>query len=397
MRTFGDQLQRYRGLGPGFDFLRIGLASLIVVIHSYWLAGSTGIRGTHLWFLEYALVPMFFALSGFLISGSASRLSLGNFLINRGLRIIPALGVDVFFCALIVGPIFTTVSLAHYFSSPDFFRYFLNVTGWIHYALPGVFLHNPSTQVNMGLWTVPYEMLCYALISALILAGGMKRPALTALATLAFMLIGVLTEWFAPSLPALAFDIGHFFFVSRGGQTITTFLLGILTYQLRDHIPYSRALMLLCVAICVAGALLMHSGDIERVANRFVMLPALVYLTMWIGLTPVPVPALFRSGDYSYGVYLYHGPVLQILVTLLPGVMLVPPYGPLALVALGLPCVALFAAFSWHFVEKPILGLRKKFSFVAKVRGVAAAQEATIAATPVKGTEHDFAGARSAT
>lgn len=40
------------------------------------------------------------------------------------------------------------------------------------------------------------------------------------------------------------------------------------------------------------------------------------------------------------------------------------------LIGIGLPLVALLAAFSWHFIEKRIIALRKKFSFVARVRGV---------------------------
>ena len=35
---------------------------------------------------------------------------------------------------------------------------------------------------------------------------------------------------------------------------------------------------------------------------------------------------------------------------------------------LVVPMIMLFAAFSWHFIEKPILKMRKKFSFVAQVR-----------------------------
>jgi peptidoglycan/LPS O-acetylase OafA/YrhL len=45
-------------------------------------------------------------------------------------------------------------------------------------------------------------------------------------------------------------------------------------------------------------------------------------------------------------------------------------FGALLLLAIGLPVVFLVACGSWHFVEKPILSLRKRFSFVARVRGV---------------------------
>jgi peptidoglycan/LPS O-acetylase OafA/YrhL len=95
-----------------------------------------------------------------------------------------------------------------------------------------------------------------------------------------------------------------------------------------------------------------------------------MYLTIWIGLTPVPIPKLFHSGDYSYGIYLYHDPILQIIIAMLPLSLITGTGGWVLLVGLGLPIVACLAAFSWHNIEKPVLSLRKKFSFVAQMRAV---------------------------
>jgi peptidoglycan/LPS O-acetylase OafA/YrhL len=69
-------------------------------------------------------------------------------------------------------------------------------------------------------------------------------------------------------------------------------------------------------------------------------------------------------------VYLYHDPFLQIIIALFPAVVAIKLWGPIALFALGLPVAFGIAFLSWNLVEKPILALRKKFSFVAKVRGV---------------------------
>ena len=83
------------------------------------------------------------------------------------------------------------------------------------------------------------------------------------------------------------------------------------------------------------------------------------------------LPAIFKKGDYSYGVYLYHDPFLQILMTLFPTLFLGTRTGAIALFIVGL-CIAMaVATFSWHFIEKPILHMRKKYSFVATARGAA--------------------------
>ena len=70
---------------------------------------------------------------------------------------------------------------------------------------------------------------------------------------------------------------------------------------------------------------------------------------------------IYHRGDYSYGVYLYGYPIQQAIVTVAPSVT-----SPLLHFAITLPLVTLVAVFSWHCIEKPILRLRKKFSFTAR-------------------------------
>lgn len=378
MITFEQTLAKTKGIGPGFDFLRIGLATSIVLVHAALQTGRNGYRDTPLWFIEYALVPMFFALSGFLVAGSAQRLSLGNFLINRGLRIIPALAVDIVFCALIVGPLMTTVDWRAYFSDADFYKYFLNVTGWIHYSLPGVFKDHFNTRVNGALWTVPYEMFCYIIMSFLIITKWVRRPLHVFGLTMAVLVAGLFFSRFGHHFGPLqsTFD---FVFVFRGGQLLVTFLIGIMFYQLKDKIPYSWTLFSACAALCLITSLVLDKTAIGSVPNRFILLPCLVYMTVFLGLTRIPVPKIVRTGDYSYGVYLYHDPLLQIAISLLPAGIIAGAFGWPALAIVGLVAVSLFAAFSWHMIEKPILGLRKKFSFVARVRGVANASDDSVA------------------
>jgi len=91
MKSIGAVLDDSRGLGKGFDFLRLALALGVASYHIIQI--STGTKEFHgpADVLVYGILIMFFGLSGFLIAGSAQRLTLKNFLINRGLRIFPAL------------------------------------------------------------------------------------------------------------------------------------------------------------------------------------------------------------------------------------------------------------------------------------------------------------------
>jgi peptidoglycan/LPS O-acetylase OafA/YrhL len=323
---------------------------------------------------------MFFALSGFLVTGSAMRLSLKNFLINRGLRILPALAVDIVVCALIIGPLMTKLPLSQYFSGIDFFKYFWNVTGWIHYSLPGVFKDHINQRVNGALWTVPFEMFCYFLMSLLIITRWVRQP----LGVIGFVLFLIAAKYivshFGGRIPEDENSTLSFIFDSNGTRLLVTFLLGILAFQIKHRIPYSWPIFTLCCGVCAAAAFGHDRTTLTRIlSNDFALLLPLVYMTCFLGVTQIPVPKFVHSGDYSYGIYLYHDPFLQVIISLFPALVFRPVFGVPTLFLLGLPVVAVVATCSWHFVEKPILGLRKRFSFVARVRGVAGQTDAGVA------------------
>ena len=374
-------LDRNKGLGPGFDFVRIALSLAVAADHSFRLTNNEWILSTPLWFGEYCLVPMFFALSGFLISGSAMRLSLGNFLINRGLRIVPALAVDVVICAIIIGPLVTTYTMGTYFSDARFYTYFLNIVGYIHYLLPGVFETHPNPRVNVSLWTVCYEIICYIFMATLIFKRWIRKPAYVFSGIMAILIFGMVFERQMPSwnLPGPVAMALNYVFVVRGSQQLLAFLMGVLLYQLRGSIPYSKGLFFVCCAISVVGMFYLNMDDVDRVDSRFVFLPALVYITVFLGLTRIPIPQFLHRGDYSYGIYLYHCPIIQVVIGIIPAIALFPGYGALVVDLIVFPAVFGIAFCSWHFIEKPILKLRKKFSFVARVRGVATEKELSVA------------------
>jgi peptidoglycan/LPS O-acetylase OafA/YrhL len=367
MQTLGSALDEQKGYGQGFDFLRIFLATAIIAWHTASLTGHLEMaRASGFWFFEYALVPMFFVLSGFLVAGSGMRLSTKNFILNRTARIVPALFADIVFAALLIGPLVTTLPAALYFTSPTFLTYFLNIAGWVHYALPGVFAGNPSPDVNGALWTVPYEIGCYVIFAALMISGAIKRPRFVVLFTYFILVVAVplsvmtslrtnpaasFLEWAAQEL-----------FLQRGSLLWPAFLIGVVLYQLRYHVPFSKA-----AAIGVVGAAIIAStvGDFtllfDNPAVHVVALPLLAYLTVMIGLSPMPRLPGFQTGDYSYGLYLYHVPFLQLLIHYFPQAWTGDRWWTLFLA--GFPLALTAAVVSWHLIEYPVLKLRKRFSF----------------------------------
>jgi peptidoglycan/LPS O-acetylase OafA/YrhL len=290
---------------------------------------------------------MFFALSGFLVTGSYFRTkNIRQFVLLRVLRIVPALGVEVALCALILGSLLTTWSLQDYYTNSMFWSYFANVVGYIHFHLPGVFLDNPEPGfVNRSLWTVPSELECYiALVGAAIV--GLLRVRMLFFLALVF---GHIEETFGFVHYLIRGEALRTFDFERPvgpHMLVLCFLAGVFIFLCKDRIVHSWTLMLASLG---GSILLLELGA----PSHLIPIPV-AYATVALGLSNPPRLWLVRSGDYSYGIYLYAFPVQQTVANLFPHLR--EWYWN---VAVALPATLLFAAFSWHYVEKHALKLRR--------------------------------------
>lgn len=362
--SIGAGLERFSGVGPGFDLLRVVLASGVVVWHCFPLTTGDArlVDATPLWFLVNVFVPMFFVVSGFLVTGSAHRVALGPYLLNRVARIVPALLCVVALSALVIGPLVTTRPPGAYLADPLVARYFGNVVGLVAYALPGVFEGLPTPSVvNGSLWTVRFEYACYIGLGGLVLLGLARRWWPYALAYLLLMLVAA---WLAVACAAGA-EAGATLPIGEGilpqaMKVLPYFLLGSLLYVLRDRVPFDGRLALLSAAAIPLVGLFGEAAWLKLPLFWLALAPVLAYLTVWLGLARLPKLEILGGGDFSYGIYLYHFPILQLLVPWTG----VRDWWLLALMA-ALP-VLLVAAASWHLVEKPALVLRKRFSLAGR-------------------------------
>jgi peptidoglycan/LPS O-acetylase OafA/YrhL len=330
----------------GFDYLRVGLATSILIIHCWIVCG--GFQMVNAMFLSPArplirwILPGFFALSGFLVAGSLERCrTLGMFLGLRILRIYPALAVEVVLSAFILGPLVTSFGLHQYFHNHLFYIYLRNVFGDVHFALPGVFSNNPlAATVNGQLWTIPFELGCYLTMAVLTVLGVRRWRVLAPLS--------VVTLCVAYAFVTLIHHHGVLVPVPgalNGALLIATFLSGVTIYLYKDIVPYSRAV---CLGAVLATCLCL---GIFKWGDFFAPFPA-AYVTVYIGLCN-PSTKLLRGADYSYGIFLYSFPVQQACYYYIPFART-----PIGNFLVGLPATLLIAAFSWHSIEMPAQKLR---------------------------------------
>ncbi len=351
--TLVERMEATGSRSSGFNYLRIILAVSIVAWHSIQTSYGEGAVYTALLsparpFIA-ALLPMFFALSGFLVAGSLQRSAgLASFMGLRFLRIFPALLVETLLSAIILGLITTKDSLRSYFSNPDFLRYLLNMIGDIHYHLPGVFQDNPLPQiVNVQLWTVAYELECYIVLGILALFGITLHTYRLLGCVVLFQIIVVIYEIYQ----------GHFHdtpMIVQGPVLVATFLAGVALFNLRHAIIYSP--WLFAFALCaLIGALRFRQGD------YCIAFPA-AYVTIYIGLLDPPARFLRKVGDLSYGIFLYGFPIQQFITTW--GQWTHRWYINLAF---ALPVIGAIASASWNIIEKPTLSLKKHLNFLGPI------------------------------
>ncbi len=345
--TIHDRLEAAGGRPSGFDYLRVILATGVVFFHSvnltlYPYASFYSLPNLLLPF-EPMILPMFFALSGFLVAGSLARSrTLVSFLGLRAIRILPALLVETVLCAVVLGLVFTTLPVGDYLKSPVFAHYFLNIIGDIHFYLPGVFAANPFHYVNLQLWTVPWEMRCYLAIGVLVAVGLGKRKGLVFGVAL-LVTVGIFVHH------ALHHGFGKYNFDTPGVVLVQSFLYGVCIYLFRHRLAWNFWVM----AVCLAAFLLLTSPMFGAWGAYLAALPG-SYVTVYLGLLQPRRSAIVSSGDYSYGIYLYGFPVQQALVALF-GRPLMPWYLNFCIAFL---IVVLLAVVSWHLFEKHANKLR---------------------------------------
>ena len=315
----------------GFDLLRLLFAALVAVDHgiSAHSAGQARLG-------DYAL-DGFFLLSGFLVTRSWFRLeSFPRFAWHRFLRIMPGFWVCLVVVAFVAAPVAALLQgmspLVPFTGTPSAWDYVFQNAGLliVHFDIAGILADLPKEDsFNGALWTLAFEAFCYAVVGVLGALGLLRRRPVLVPAAAGVLL--VLTAMQEAGLPVLL--------DGRVIRLALMFLLGATAYLYADRVPMRGDL-----AAAAAGLFLVSLAlfDDYRVLGAV----PFTYLCLWAGTGF----AWRMRADLSYGIYIYHWPLQQILVLTALGSAPAAVFVPVSIALALLP-----AAASWYLVERPAL------------------------------------------
>lgn len=324
-----------------FDLLRFAFAFVVLLVHAQVLSGSPSLEAySHLLSSQIA-VQSFFVVSGFLIfmSYENSR-GIRNYIGKRIRRIYPAYVFVVIVFAL-AGFIFSSASWHAYFSLPLLKYLIANLAflNFVHPDLPGLFQNNLLHAVNGALWTLKIEVMFYVAVPIVVMAFARfgKFPVFV------FLYVASITYSLIMAMMAERTGLGFYWELQRQlpGQ-LCFFIVGALGYYYFQHLDRYAIPLVMVALICF-----LFQDWLPWMAIQPLALGILVVVAACI----FPYVGNFgRYGDFSYGIYIVHFPILQLLIE--HGVFARSPWlGLLAAILLAVAAAILL----WHFVEKRFL------------------------------------------
>lgn len=342
-----------QGRNNNFNLIRIVAAFAVLITHSFALAIGTGAAEPFRESLGMTLgsiaVDVFFITSGFLVTASLlTRQSAIEFIWARVLRIFPALLIMLLLTVFGLGVFFTSSPLPSYLADSKTYIYLVKcstlITG-VAYNLPGVFDDNPyKNAVNGSLWTMPYEIQMYAILTIIWVALRIKKKI-----RLRTFELAIVTGAVVAGVLVVA---RYFYFPTEGlfARLFFMFFSGAAFYVLKEHVTISRRIFWLLVIA------LMSSAMANKHTFFIVYILTIAYILFYIAYIPSGFIRKYNQvGDYSYGVYIYAFPVQQSVVALVPGVSV------LSMLSIAATVTLLLAALSWHLLEQRALGLKRLY------------------------------------
>ena len=342
-----------------FDLIRLLAAFQVLIWHgAVHLKVFDTIYGFLSVLFHFPGVPVFFTISGFLISYSLERnnFDLKKYFKNRALRIYPALWVCTIITALML------LFFGKVTNIKDFIVWFLAQITFFQFYVSTSLKAWGTGHPNGSLWSIAVELQFYLLLPVVLYFINLsKKLSFTNLLLIGIFLLSILVKYLIQTNQWL---IEHQVYFKLLGNTVFYylhfFLVGIAIYKNFGWIErYIREKVLIWLIINAAYVLIfqvwlkyyLNPYDISIwgiVANLLLSILTISFAFSFTSLSK----RLLHENDISYGIYIYHIPIINAMISF----DIIGSIWDLIIMALVSTIIAFV---SWQFIEKKAL----KFKF----------------------------------
>ena len=332
-----------------FDLLRLFAAFQVAFSHS---SAHLEHSVPFLWFLSlFPGVPIFFFLSGFLIYGSYqsssnSRNQTLNFYSKRFLRLFPGLWVCLLFSCFLVW-------ISGYLSNftlnyKDVFFWFAAQSTFFQFYNPEFLRGFGVGALNGALWTIAVELQFYLLAPLVFKLMQQNKFIIFAVISL-FIIFNVLNSYFNNNdhilLKLINVSFAPWFYM---------FLAGAFFAKHKEYLYLVLRINILFLFIAIiivfftSDYLNLDWGNKINPFGYALMIAIVIHIAFTY---PSLSNHILRKNDISYGVYIYHMPIINYILYI---------YGPgINQFVMAIIGTLAIASFSWFLIEKPFLRLKK--------------------------------------
>jgi len=342
-----------------FDLIRLFAALQVAIYHTALHLGFDSANNMFLSILGYFPgVPIFFFVSGFLISRSfESNSIIKEYSHNRSLRIFPALFVCVMLSVL-------SVYMLGFFQNKNIDPF--HIITWIGAQISFFQVYNPEFILDYGvgvlngsLWTVSVELQFYLLIPCVYAFFKLKNCSMK---SSNLRILGIIFPMVVMSIaynafkPELKEPLWFKLFGASFLPWFSMFLIGMFVQRNFEyfHKHFSQRWYLLLatyLAVAYASKSLFDSRTDNMINfGLFLLLSLVIFSTAYssVGLSH----KLLRGNDISYDVYIYHMPIIN-------GLIYLGFYGSALSGLSALSLTLVMSLLSWFLVEKPLLARKR--------------------------------------
>lgn len=327
-----------------FDFLRVIFAITVAISHLIFLSKIDAFQPFLAYFNTRLAIDGFFVISGFLIAKSyENSQNISQYLIRRVKRILPAYFFVIFFCA-ITFCLISSSSISEYFFSNQFWKYLLANLTFQNYAepcLPGVFNNNAICTVNGALWTIKIEEAFYLLVPIFYMIIKFKKINIYFLSLFIYIISIIYYNYFL--------SIDMYRIAKQLPGALAFFIVGITFYKnFQIFYKWRHHLIIPFLIIFILEHYIFKTQILKPLAFGIIV--------FYIAYNFKFLNNFGKFGDFTYGIYIYHFPAIQIFVYY----NFFDKYNPIVMSILLLLIVVVLAVFSWHFLELRFLSKNRK-------------------------------------